>query len=75
MIKITIDEIDSEITITQADVDAEQRDADFNGWMQDQELTHIFTDHKSGQSLYEDAGGNLWTWDQMTKAFENSLSR
>ena len=61
------------ITITQEQIDAEQRDADFQGWLEDEGFIHVFSNVKNGLSFYEDPDGNLWEWDQMVEAFERSL--
>lgn len=63
------------IIILQEQLDEEKRDADFQAWMEDIGFSHILTHAKSGYSFYEDPDGNLWEWDQMVEAFEDSLSR
>jgi hypothetical protein len=63
------------IIITQEQIDEEKRDADFQGWCENQDFKHMYTHLKSGHSFYEDSDGNLWEWDQMVEAFENSLTR
>ena len=60
------------IIITQAEIDAEQRDADFQGWLEDQGFIHVYSHHKSGHSFYEDAAGNLWEWDQLVELYDPS---
>ena len=64
------------IIVTQKQIDEEQRDADFQGWMENIGFSHILTHAKSGYSFYEDPDGNLWEWDQMIDAFKrDSLTR